>query len=73
MREGYKTPKECAYAWVEGFLKGKERPTRFHNRMMKVCKICKDFAVCFPPPEKWGDSMKRFIRDIGQALMELDS
>lgn len=70
MREGYSTPKECAYAWVEGFLKGKEHPTRFNHRMMKVCNKCKDFAECFPPPEKWSDSMKLFARGICEAAQE---
>lgn len=73
MRQGYKTPKECALAWAEGFLKGKEHPTRFRHRMMAVCKKCKDFEICFPPPDKWDDSMKRFARDIGNALMEQTS
>jgi hypothetical protein len=70
MREGYKTPKECAEAWVKGFLTGKEHPTRFHNRMMKVCNKCKDFGTCFPPPDKWDDSMKRFARDMMNALID---
>lgn len=73
MREGYKTPKECAYAWAQGFLTGKENPIRFNNRMMKVCKVCKDFAICFPPPDKWDDSMKRFANDMVSALMEQTS
>lgn len=70
VRDGFKTPKECANAFVEEFLKGKEEPLVFQDRMMSACKKCKDFETCFPPFEKWDDSMKNFAKNMYHALTD---
>ena len=73
MREGYKTPKECIYAWAHEFLSGTEEPNKFWARQRDICEKCKDYNECYPPIEKWDKSMIELAKSIKNAIDDMDS